>query len=367
MNICVVGAGMQGSVIAQDLVRAEHKVTVLDSNITYLRQLKKIVNVKAQQFDVKSKVKFIRLIQKFDIVVGALPAALGFYTMDCCLKAGVDLIDLSYSPEDPFTFHEKAEQEKIRIVPDAGFAPGLSNILIGEAYQQLGGFDTVRLLVGGIPQLPQPPFNYNMTWSLDDLIEAYTRPARIIHNYKITQRKPLDGIEEFTVPKIGRLECFYTDGLRTLLRTIKNVKNMEEKTIRYPGHAHLFQTILECGFFSDLLVPYNKRLVKVRDVNLEFLRNILSTGDEKDITILIIEVEKNGTEQRFSCVDYYDEKTNTTSMARMTAYTGSIITQCIKNYPHFGVIPPEYLGMEKSICQFIKSELRKRNIIINRK
>lgn len=367
MDICVVGAGMQGSVIAQDLVHAEHKVTVLDSNITYLRQLKKTVNVKAQQFDVKSKVKFIRLIQKFDVVVGALPAALGFYTMDCCLKAGVDLIDLSYSPEDPFTFHEKAQQEKIRIVPDAGFAPGLSNILIGEAYKQLEGFDTVRVLVGGIPQSPQPPFNYNMTWSLDDLIEAYTRPARIVRNYKITQTKPLGNVEEFTVPKIGRLECFHTDGLRTLLRTMKNVKNMEEKTIRYPGHAHLFQTILECGFFSDIFVPCNKRLVKVRDVNLEFLRNLLSKDDEKDVTILIIELEKNRTKKRLSCVDYYDGKNNITSMARMTAYTGSVITQCIKNYPHFGVIPPEYLGMEKSICQFIKSELRERNIIINKK
>jgi hypothetical protein len=93
----------------------------------------------------------------------------------------------------------------------------------------------------------------------------------------------------------------------------------------------------------------------------------LNRGDEKDVTILIIELEKNRIKKRISCVDYYDEKNNITSMARMTAYTGSVITQCIKEYHHFGVIAPEYLGMEKSICQFIKSELQKRNIIISKK
>lgn len=366
MDICVVGCGMQGSIVAKDLVKAGHKVTILDNNINYLRQLKKNANVKAVQFDVTNKVKFIKSIKNFDIVVGALPATLGFYTMDCCVKAGVDLVDLSNSREDPFVFHEKAKDERIKIVPDAGFAPGLSNILVGEAYQELGGIDTLRILVGGIPQSPLPPFNYYMTWSLPDLIEMYMKPTRIIQNYKIVTTETLNGIEDLSIPKIGRLECFHTDGLRTLLKTMKNVKNMEEKTIRYPGHAQLFKTICSCGFFSDQPVRYNKRLVKVKDVNIEFLRGILSKGDEKDISILLIEIEKKRKKRRLICVDYYDEKNKITSMARMTAYTGSIITQCIKNYSEYGVVPPEYLGMEKDICRFIKTELSKKKIKIKK-
>jgi len=366
MNICVVGAGMQGSVVAQDLVKSGHAVTVMDNDINLLRQLKKTTKVSAREFDVTNKVKFIRLIKPFDVIVGALPAAMGFYTMDCAISAGVDLVDLSYSPEDPFLLHEKAEQEGIRIVPDAGFAPGLSNILIGETYQEFKGIDNLMILVGGIPQKPEPPFNYHVTWSLADVIEEYARPSKIVKNKEIMTVPALSGIEEFSIPKIGRLECFYTDGLRTLLKTLKHVKNMEEKTIRYPGHAQLFKTLIDCGFFLEQSVRYRKRLVNIKDVNIEYLRNILRGGDKKDLSILIIEIKKGSKKRKFTCVDYYDKEKDITSMARMTAYTGSIITQCIKDYEHFGIVPPEHLGMDKKLCRYIKTELKKRNIIIKK-
>lgn len=366
MDICVVGAGMQGSVVAQDLVKSGHAVTVLDNDINLLRQLKKTTKVSAREFNVTNKVKFIRLIKPFDVIVGALPAAMGFYTMDCAISAGVDLVDLSYSPEDPFLLHEKAEQEGIKIVPDAGFAPGLSNILIGETYQEFKGIDNLRILVGGIPQKPEPPFNYHVTWSLADVIEEYARPSKIVKNKEIMTVQALSGVEEFSMPKIGQLECFYTDGLRTLLKTLKHVKNMEEKTIRYPGHAQLFKTLIDCGFFSEQSVRYRKRLVSIKDVNIEYLRNILRGGDKEDLSILIIEIKKGSKKRQFTCVDYYDKKKDITSMARMTAYTGSIITQCIKDYEHFGIVPPEHLGMDKKLCRNIKAELKKRNIIIKR-
>ncbi len=366
MNICVVGAGMQGSVVAQDLVKSGHAVTVLDNNINLLRQLKKTTRVSAREFNVTNKVKFIRLIKPFDVIVGALPAAMGFYTMDCAISAGVDLVDLSYSPEDPFLLHEKAEQEGIRIVPDAGFAPGLSNILIGETYQEFNGIDDLKILVGGIPQKPEPPFNYHVTWSLADVIEEYARPSKIVKNREMITVQALSGVEEFSMPKIGRLECFYTDGLRTLLKTLKHVKNMEEKTIRYPGHAQLFKMLIDCGFFSEQSVRYRKRLVNIKDVNIEYLRNILRGGDKEDLSILIIEIKKGSKKRKFTCVDYYDKKKDITSMTRMTAYTGSIITQCIKDYEHFGIVPPEHLGMDKKLCRYIKAELKKRNIIIKK-
>lgn len=366
MNICVVGAGMQGSVVAQDLVKSGHAVTVLDNDINLLRQLKKTTAVSAREFNVTNKVKFIRLIKPFDVIVGALPAAMGFYTMDCAINAGVDLVDLSYSPEDPFLLHEKAEQEGIRIVPDAGFAPGLSNILIGETYQEFKGIDNLKILVGGIPQKPEPPFNYHVTWSLADVIEEYARLSKIVKNREMITVQALSGVEEFSMPKIGRLECFYTDGLRTLLKTLKHVKNMEEKTIRYPGHAQLFKMLKDCGFFSEQSVRYRKRLVSIRDVSIEYLRNILRGGDKEDLSILIIEIKKGSKKRKFTCIDYYDKKKGITSMARMTAYTGSVITQCIKDYAHFGIVPPEHLGMDKKLCRYIKAELKKRNIIIKK-
>lgn len=349
---------------AQDLFKAGHSVTVFDSNIDHLRKLKRMADMHIEQFDVKNKAKLITLMKGFDIIVGALPAALGYYTMECAVIAHVDLVDMSYSARDPFLLHEKAKRIKMRIVPDAGFAPGLSNVLIGEIYQRYGGIDYLRILVGGIPQRPVLPFNYYITWSLSDLIEEYTRPSRIVRNHRLTTVPALSGIEEFSMAKIGRLECFYTDGLRTLLKTMKNVKNMEEKTIRYPGHANLFKTIIECGLLSDQKICCGNRSVKIKDVTSDYLREILRRGDHRDLSVLLIEIRKGKRKKRYTCIDHYDEKNGILSMARMTAYTGSLITQCIKKYPRFGVIPPEYLGMRDDLYKFILAELEKRNIDI---
>jgi len=366
MNICVVGAGMQGRIAARDLKAAGYEVTVFDNDKKSLQFVREKFGLKVKKVDVTDRQRFVTLIKRFDIVVGALPAALGFYTMKCAVAAGVDLVDLSYASEDPFLLDGKARNRKVKIVPDAGFAPGLSNILVGEAYREMKGIESLRILVGGIPQVPQPPFNYRITWSPADLVEEYTRPTRIVRNKKTVIVETLSGVEEFNQPPIGRLECFYTDGLRTLLRTMKGVRNMEEKTIRYPGHARLFKTIIECGFLSDQILPYKKRTVNLKEINLVYLWNVLKKGSEKDISILKIEIRKGGKKRKYVCIDYYDKKNSITSMARMTAYTGSIITQCIKTYPGYGVIPPEYLGMKKQLCCFIKAELKKRNITIKK-
>ncbi len=365
MNICILGCGMQGRIIAWDLAKAKHNVTVLDSNVKNFQKLKKLPNIKTQEFDVTERKKLVNLLKDLGIVVGALPSALGFYSMKCAVDAGIDMVDISYLPEDPFLLDKIAKRKKIKIVPDAGFAPGLSNILIGEAYEKIKPIETIRILAGGIPQNPILPFNYRITWSPADLLEEYLRPARIRKNFKTVTVDSLSGLEDFNLRGIGRLECFYTDGLRTLLRTFKDIKNMEEKTIRYRGHANLFKEIIDCGFLSDEPIKVDRVEVIPKKVALEALRPLLTQGDEKDICILIVEVNNKQKDKKYICIDYYDKKNKITSMARMTGFTCSIITQCIKNYPEFGVIPPEYLGMDKRLCTFIKKGLRERGVQIN--
>lgn len=366
MKICVVGCGMQGSVAAYDLSGAGHDVTVLDNNIALLRQLKKKCHVNARQFNVLGKVKFVKFLKRFDVVLCALPAALGSYTMDCAIKAGVDLVDMSYTADDPFRLDGKAKERGIKIVPDAGFAPGLSNVLIGETYRELKGIDTLKIMVGGLPQYPAPPFNYTITWSPVDLIEEYTRPTRIYVNGEVKVVETLTGLEDLTIPKVGKVECFYTDGLRTLLNTIRNAKHMEEKTIRYPGHADIFKTLIDCGFLSNENVHCHRNLVSIRDVTIEYLRTALRKGDARDLSIMVIEITRGSKRREYACVDYYDEKNDISSMARMTAYTGSVIAQCIKKYPENGIVTPEHLGMNGQTCSFIKSEIKKRNIHIKK-
>jgi saccharopine dehydrogenase-like NADP-dependent oxidoreductase len=375
MKICILGAGLQGRIVAQDLVANKHQITILDNNKTNLSKVIKSNKIQTKLFDVTKNKELIKFITNFDIIVGALPADLGFYSMHCALAAGVDMADMSYSSEDPFRLDKIARQKKVRIIPDAGFAPGLSNILIGEAYQEFNKkiihrgteknrVDNIRILVGGMPQNPIPPFNYNYTWSPNDLVAEYTRPARIVNNYKEIIVEALSGVESLSVPKIGKLECFYTDGLRTLIKTFKNVKNMEEKTIRYAGHAELVKELLTYGFTPEEDNPFTNSKIQPKGFILDFLKTALSGGDAKDLSILMVDVKAKDITRRYACIDYYDQKNKITSMTRMTAYSSSIISQCIKDYPGYGVIAPERLGMNKNIVGYIKKELIKRDIQI---
>ncbi|MCX7995607.1 MAG: saccharopine dehydrogenase family protein [candidate division WOR-3 bacterium] len=361
MKILILGCGMQGRVVAEDLSRSYSEITVLDIDKNNLDRLKR-PNIKKIQFDINDKKRLIRLMSDYDLLIGALPARFGFFTMECAVETGVDLIDMSYSSVDPFLLDKDAKAAGIRIVPDAGYAPGLSNILVGEAFTLMDGIESLKIMVGGIPQKPLPPFNYRITWSPEDLIEEYTRPARIYKNYKIITVPALTGIEEFNVPKIGKLEALYTDGLRTLLKTMSQIKNMEEKTIRYPGHALLFKTLIDCGFLSRERVKIKNFEISCYDFTINYLKEQLTRGPEYDITILIIEIKNRNKRKRYCVIDYYDKKNKITSMARMTGYTCSIIARCIKDYPHHGIIPPEFLGMEPKFCTFIKKELRRRGV-----
>lgn len=366
MEVCLLGAGNQGRVVASDLSALGHRVTVLDNNLENLLNLKKRRNIKPLLFDVRNKRRLVNFLKDFEMVIGALPGNFGFYAMECAILAGVDMVDMSYLPEDPFLLNEEAKKRKIRIVPDAGFAPGLSNILVGETYEEWKRIDSLRILVGGIPQKPVPPFNYYLTWSVADLLEEYTRPARIRKNFKMITLPALSGVEEFRVRGIGKLEAFYTDGLRTLLKTFPEISDMEEKTIRYPGHAQLFKAIIEAGFLTEREIKFDNQKIKPKNFTLAFLKDCLTKGDGRDLAILILELKRGEERRRYLCLDYYDEKRKITAMARMTGYTCSVIAQCLKEYPDFGIIPPEYLGKKKDLATFIKKELKKRGIYLRR-
>ncbi len=354
---------MQGRVVVRDLSHSGESLSVIDIDKNNLALLN-IPGIQKIQFDIIDQKKLISLMSKFDLIIGALPAKFGFYAWQCAVEAGVDIVDMSYASDDPFLLDRQAKIAGIRIVPDAGYAPGLSNILVGEATRQYKNISYLKIMVGGIPQKPSPPFNYRITWSPEDLVEEYTRPARIYKNCRIVTVPALTGIEEFYIKGIGRLESFYTDGLRTLLKTMSKIKNMEEKTIRYCGHAAVFKNLIACGFFSNAPIRLNNTEIPCREFTLRYLEHELSKGSEHDLTILIIQLKGQGQIKTYQIIDFYDRKNQITSMARMTAYTCAVIARCIKNYPEYGVIPPEYLGMIPGLCNYIKSELKNRGIKI---
>ena len=238
MRVAVLGCGVVGSAVAKDL--ADHlsaELFVMDINEERAETLAREINSGWMRVNASNYRQLVNTLNGFDLVIGALPGRLGFNALKAAVEAGVDIVDVSYMPENPLTLHEDAERAGIIIIPDCGVAPGLTNILAGYGASRLDAVNYIHIMVGGIPEKPIPPLGYTITWSAIDLLEEYTRPARIVLNGEVVEVPALSGLETVKFPGLGILEAFYTDGLRTLIHTMPNVAEMWEKTLRYPGHA----------------------------------------------------------------------------------------------------------------------------------
>lgn len=375
MRVVVIGCGRMGSAAAEDLAKrmSSVEVFVADKDADKAKETARNVgksNVKWLRLDASNKSELVDTLKDFDLALGFLPPKFGFSLIEACIEAGKNLVDVSYMPENPLVLHDRAVEAGVTIVPSCGLAPGISNILVGHAVAELHKTYKVHIMVGGLPEAPIPPLGYVITWSPESLIDEYTSKARIVRSSKIAEVEALDGLEEVEFPKIGKLEAFYTDGLRTLLYTIEGVEEMWEKTLRYPGHAEKIKMLRELGFFSDKEVTIEGHRVRPRKLTAKLFEEKLVKPDVKDVVVLRVEVLglKNGrkTEYIYDLVDFYDEKSGTTAMARTTAFTASIVTNLMltKTISLKGVVPPERLGMDKEVYQKIVKEWEKRGIKI---
>ena len=205
-----------------------------------------------------------------------------------------------------------------------------------------------------------------MTWCVEDLIEEYVREAKIVKDSRMIEVEALEGLEEVEFPGIGKLEAFYTDGVRTLHHTIKGVENMWEKTLRYPGHAEKIRLLRALGFFGER----PKEGVSPRSVAITILEEKLGMPEVEDLLAMKIEVEgiRKGQKTCYSylLLDYYDEKKDVTAMGRTTAYTASAVIELLAKgeIKERGIIPPEKLGMDQKLFEKIMTELGKDGITI---
>jgi lysine 6-dehydrogenase len=226
------------------------------------------------------------------------------------------------------------------------------------AAEEMDRVEEVHIKVGGIPEQPKPPLNYRIVFSFEAVLEEYLRKARIVKNGKVTDVSPLTGLEKVTFRRpIGACECFYTDGLSTLVQTLKDVREMDEKTIRWPGHVAQIKTLIECGLLEGDPVAFDGKLVVPREFLAKVLSDRISLGGEKDLTLLRVEVagKMNGraVHRRYEMIDHYDTKRKMTSMARTTAFPCSIAAQILGagQVTKKGLVPPELA---------FKGELRKK-------
>jgi len=375
MKVLILGCGNIGSVAAEDLAKSlsSIQVVVADKNEARAKDVAERIggsNVSWIQLDVTNPSNLANALKDFDLVMGFLPGKLGYRLAGACIDAGKDLVDVSYMSENPLALTDNAIKANITIAPDCGLAPGISNILVGHAAGKLDKVQTVHIMVGGLPEKPVPPLNYVITWSPENLIDEYMRKARIVKEGKIIEVEALSGLEEIEFPEFGKLEAFYTDGLRTLPQTVTDAYDMWEKTLRYPGHAEKIKLLKTLGFFEEEQIDVEGVSVSPRKLTVKLFEQKLRKPEVKDIVALKVEVSgvKNGMQTRYvyHLLDHYDEKRGITAMARTTAYSASIIAQFMlkKALKEKGVVPTEKIGKNNALFQLFLDELEKRGIRI---
>lgn len=373
MKIAVLGAGMVGRTIAEDLA-ATFEVTSFDKSRESLAVLaQRAPSVKTQQYNLTEPGGYNALLNPFDMVVTAVPGFMGFGILKQVIEAGKNVVDISFSPEDALQLDALAKEKNVTAIVDCGVAPGMSNLVLGR-YNEEMKVHNFECYVGGLPKIRKKPFEYKAPFSPVDVIEEYTRPAKLMENGCIVTKPALTEIELMDFEGVGTLEAFNTDGLRSILYTMPHIPNMKEKTLRYPGHCELIIALQRSGFFNARAIPYKGIAISP----LEFVSTILFNEwklqpGEEELTVMkiLVEGEKESVKQtiEYTLLDRYDVKSQTTSMARSTGYTCAAAVHLIaqKLFKETGVFPPEKVGRHQSCFDFMIQYLKERNVIWEKK
>ena len=366
-NIIVLGAGMVGSAMAKDLSN-NHNVLLTDLNASVLENVRNsFSSIKTLLLDVTNDIELSNAVKDKDLVLSAVPGFLGYKTLEKIIRLKKDVVDISFFPENALDLTELAVENNVTAIVDCGVAPGMDNVILGY-YNETHKLESFECLVGGLPKEKKWPFCYKAPFSPIDVIEEYTRPARYVENGNLIVRPPLTDCEFIEFEKVGTLEAFNSDGLRSIIYTMPHIKDMKEKTLRYPGHVEYVRVLKDSGFFSDEVS---------KDFNispLDFTSKILFKEwkldpMEEEFTVMrvtLVGTDKSGKKEQI-VYDLYDEfckETNVSSMARTTGYTATAAVNLFLDglFNEKGVFPPELVGKVKGCYDYFMNYLKERNI-----
>ena len=344
-SILVLGGGAQGRVIASDLSASlpDALVRVADRVAPSLPARDNLSWVEA---DASQPAALESLLAGADLVVGALPSRLGDAAMRAAIAGRTPMVDVSFAAESPLLLDDAARAAGSYLIPDCGLAPGLSHLVAGRLAAELGTPETLTIYVGGVAQDRSAPYGYVVTWSPDDLLEEYVRPARIRRDGKATELPVFSEREVFAIPGVGEMEAFLSDGLRTLLETLPEVPHMEEKTLRWPGHVDAVQPILREGRF------------------VEEIRARCTADPARDLVVLLVRARWPNRTAETLLVDRYDPVAGQTAMSRTTALTTAVVAQWAARgrVRQTGVLPLERLARDGAFYDFVVAEMGKRGV-----
>ena len=363
---------MMGSVIGWDLARSDgvDEVVVADIDGSRLADVRRRTpgrKLSTEVLDIKDRKRVTSFLGRFDVAASALPHGIVHHSDVAAAEAGTKMVNIAFE-DVQMELDARAKKSGALIIPGCGVAPGLGGILLAHGLALLGGGDEGHILVGGLPQRPTGPFGYRLVFSIVGLLREYIEEARIVRGGKLIKVMPFSMVDTYDFPSpIGKLEGFPTDGLASLVYTMKGMKTLDEITLRWPGHAEKMNLLMDSGYFSREKVKAGESEVSPLELSYSVLGKKLAEGPAEDMTVMrVIAKGPKGT-VTFDLVDMYDEKAKVTSMGKTTAYTGSIVTQMLGSgeISGKGVMPPE-TAIQGGKVDALVSELGKRGVRITR-
>ncbi len=366
-KILVLGAGMVGKAIAIDLCKS-YKVTSADIDQKALDFISEHFPIKTINADLDNNEALMKIIKDFDFIVSAVPGFMGYKTLECIIGEGKDVVDISFMPEDFMELNKLAISKGVTAIADCGVAPGMPNLIAGY-YNEIMDIEFFEYVVGGLPKVKTYPFYYKAPFSPIDVIEEYTRPARYRENGSIVVKPAMSDTEMMEFEKVGTLQAFLTDGLRSLLDNLPDIPSMKEKTLRHPGHIDLVQALEKAGFFDKTPIAINNTAIRPIDFTSKILiSNWKLSPDEEEFTVMRIILQgtkdKKKVEVAYDLYDEYDRITGLSSMARTTGFTATACLDLVIKglFTEKGIFPLELVGKNKGCFDFVIEYLKDRNI-----
>ena len=336
MRMLVLGAGLQGSACAYDLLRQPgvERVTIADLRPERIPAfLKPSVGKRLTllTLDVQDGAALRTAMAGNSGVLNAAPYYFNLEVAHAAIDASVHCADLGGNTEIVFQQRKldaEARQRSVSVIPDCGLAPGMVNVLAAEGIRRVGDAEAVKIYVGGLPQHPEPPLNYQIVYSLEGALDYYTTPSWVLRDGRPTRVDALSELEHVTFPPpVGELEAFHTGGgISTLPWTYQGrVRTMEYKTLRYPGHVAIMRPIRELGLLDLTPVRVKGKDVVPRDAFITTVSPKLTKPDGRDLVALRVEVRgNNGKRAAWQLLDYYDAAHGISAMMRTTGYSLAI-------------------------------------------
>ena len=340
MRMVVLGGGLQGSACAYDLLQQAEveSVTLADIDIehlpAFLERYRRDPRLELRRIDARDEAQVSDVIRGATACLNALPYYFNLAMARLAVAAGAHYSDLGGNTAivlEQLQLDAEARRRGISVIPDCGLAPGMVNILAQAAIDALDETRSVRIRVGGLPQQPEPPLNYQIVYSLHGVLDYYTTPSWVLRDGEPVQVDALSEVEPVAFPDpVGMLEAFHTaGGLSTMAETYRGrIPTMEYKTLRYPGHAEIMRAIRGLGLLDLEPVNVNGQQVRPRDAFIACAEPRLTRPDSHDLVALRVEAEgsRQGAEARvaFDLLDYFDESSGISAMERTTGFSLAI-------------------------------------------